>query len=85
MLQLVVDGFQRWEAGNFFRHGDYEDHYTVRLVDCMKEFGRESNLPFLPQYQHVQPSDAMLGGLEDPARAPRIDITVSWGSLSDEA
>lgn len=85
ILQLVVDGFQRWQEGGFIRFGDHEDHYTVRLVKCMKEIRRERNLPFLPQYQDVAPSDAMLKGWEDPARAPRIDITVCWDLLTDDA
>ncbi len=85
ILQLVVDGFQRWQAGGFSQFGDHEDHYTVRLVACMKDVRRERNLTFMPRYQDVEPSERMLKGLDDPAHAPRIDMTVSWGLLTDDA
>lgn len=85
VLQLVVDGFERWQMGGFQRFGDYEDHYTVRLVDCMNEIRREQNIGLVPRYQYVEPSDGMLEGLEDPARAPRIDMAVSWGLLTNDA
>ena len=85
VLQLVVDGFERWSADGFKRVGDHEDHYTVRLVACMKEIRRERNMALVPRYQHVEPSDAMLEGHEDPAHAPRIDMVVSWDLLSEDA
>ena len=40
ILQLVVDGFQRWQAEGFLRFGDHEDHFTIRLCACMKEIQR---------------------------------------------
>ncbi len=85
ILQLVVDGFQRWQAGGFDRFGDYENVFTIRLYQCMQEVRRERNLPFVPRYQHVEPSEAMLGGIEDPACARQIDMTVSWDFLTDDA
>ena len=85
VLRLVVDGFERWREGGFTRFGDYEDHYTVRLVACMKEIRRERNLAFVPRYQFVEPSDDMSQGQSDPARAPRIDIAIAWDTLTDEA
>ena len=84
VLQLVVDGFERWSVGGFKRFGDDEDHYTVRLVACMKEIRRERNTAFLPQYQYVEPAHEMLEGLEDPAHAPRIDMVISWGLLAED-
>ena len=77
ILQLVVDGFERWRLGGFERAGDYEDHYTVRLVACMREIRRERNMALVPQYQYVEPSDEMLQGQDDPAHAPRIDMVIS--------
>ena len=85
VLQLVVDGFERWQMGGFKRVGDHEDHFTVRLVACMKEIRRERNMALLPRYQHVEPSDEMLQGHEDPAHAPRIDIVIAWDLLTDDA
>ena len=66
VLQLVVDGFEQWSEGGFRRVGDHEDHYTIRLVACMKEIQRERNMALVPRYQHVEPSDEMLEGHEDP-------------------
>ena len=85
VLQLVVDGFERWKIGGFKRVGDHEDHFTVRLVACMKEIRRERNISLMPLYQFVEPSDEMLEGHKDPANAPRIDMVVSWGLLTDDA
>ena len=84
-LQLVVDGFERWRLGNFERYGDYEDHYTIRLVECMREIRRERNMAMMPQYQHVEPADAMLKGFENPAHARCIDIVISWSLFNDDA
>ena len=85
ILQLVVDGFERWKAGGFERAGDYENHFTVRLVACMNEIRRERNLSLVPRYQFVEPTDEMLAGRADPDRAPCIDIVVSWGFFTDDA
>ncbi len=85
MLQLVVDGFERWQIGGFNRFGDYEDHYTIRLVACMKEIRRERNMALLPRYQHVEPSDEMFQGRQDPAHAHRIDMVIAWDLLTDDA
>ena len=85
VLQLVVDGFERWSVGGFKRVGDHEDHFTVRLVACMKEIRRERNMALLPRYQHVEPSDEMFQGHEDPAHAPRIDMVIAWDLLTDDA
>lgn len=85
VLQLVVDGFERWQVGGFRRAGDYEDHYTVRLVACMKEIRRERNMALVPIYQHVEPSEEMLEGREDPVHAPHIDMVVSWDAFSEDA
>ena len=85
ILQLVVDGFERWRIGGFRRVGDHEDHYTIRLVACMKEIRRERNMALVPRYQHVEPSDEMLQGQEDPAHAPRIDMVIQWDFLTDDA
>ena len=85
ILQLVVDGFELWKTRGFNRFGDYEDHYTVRLVGCMRDIRRERNMALMPRYQHVEPTDEMLGGQEDPDRAPRIDMVISWGLFADDA
>ena len=85
VLQLIVDGFERWRVGGFKRFGDHEDHFTVRLVACMKAIRRERNMALVPRYQHVEPSDGMLEGHEDPAHAPRIDIVISWDLLTEDA
>ncbi len=85
ILRLVVDGFERWRAGGFKRAGDHEDDYTVRVYACMKDIRRERNTALVPHYQHVVPSDEMLGGQADPARAPRIDITISWDLFAEDA
>ena len=85
VLQHVVDGFERWQIGGFKRFGDYEDHYTIRLVACMKEIRRERNMALVPRFQNVEPSEEMLEGHEDPAHAPRIDMVVSWDLLADDA
>ena len=84
VLQLVVDGFERWQVGGFDRVGDHEDHYTVRLVACMKEIRRERNMSLVPRYQHVEPSDEMLEGREDPAHAPHIDMVVLWDAFAED-
>ena len=84
VLQLVVDGFERWQMGGFKRFGDHEDHYTVRLVECMKEIRRERNMALVPRYQYVEPSDEMWEGSEDPAHAPHIDMVVSWDLLTED-
>ena len=85
-LQLVVDGFERWQMGGFERFADYEDHYTVRLVACMKEIRRERNMGLVPRFQYVEPTDEMLEGYEDPAHAPRIDIVISsWDLIAEDA
>ena len=84
-LQLVVDGFERWRIGGFERYGDHEDHYTVRLVACMKEVRRERNMAMMPRYQQVEPSDAMLIGCEDPTHSRRIDMVISWSLFNDDA
>ena len=85
ILQLVVDGFERWHAGGFKRAGDHEDDYTVRLFACMRDIRRERNMALVPRYQYVEPSDEMLEGQEDPARAPRIDLVVSWDVFAEDA
>ena len=85
IFQLVVDGFVRWQMGGFKRFGDYEDHYTIRLVACMKEIRRERNMALVPRFQNVEPSEEMLEGHKDPAHAPRIDMVVSWDLLTDDA
>ena len=84
MLQLVVDGFERWRLEGFTRIGDYEDHYTVRLVAYMKEIRRERNLAFLPMFRYVEASDEMFQGRADPAHAPCIDIVIASDILSDD-
>lgn len=85
ILGLVVDGFDRWRDGGYKRFGDYENHFTIRLVECMKDIRRERNMVFMPRYQNVEPSDEMFEGDADPARAPQIDMVVLWDLLSDEA
>ena len=85
VLQLVVDGFERWRDGGFKRYGDYEDDFTIRLYECMKEIRRERNMALIPIYQYVEPSDGMLAGDENPARSPRIDMVVSWDSFIEDA
>ena len=85
VLQLVVDGFERWKLEGFERVGDHEDHYTVRLVACMSEIRRERNMALVPRYQYVEPSDEMLDGREDPTHAPRIDMVIAWDFLADDA
>ncbi len=85
ILQLVVDGFERWKIGGFKRVGDHEDHYTVCLFACMKDIRRERNMALVPRYQHVEPSDEMLEGHENPAHAPHIDMVISWDFLTDDA
>ena len=84
VLQLVVDGFERWQMGGFTRVGDHEDHYTVRLVACMNAIRRERNMALIPRYHHVEPSDDMLQGRADLVHAPCIDMVVSWDWLSDD-
>ena len=73
------------DSANQLRFGDYEDHYTIRLVACMKEIRRERNMALVPRFQNVEPSEEMLEGHEDPARAPRIDMVVSWDLITDDA
>ncbi|MCY4393095.1 MAG: hypothetical protein OXE43_13765 [Chloroflexi bacterium] len=85
ILQLVVDGFERWQLGGFKRFGDHEDHYTVRLVACMSEIRRERNMALVPRYQYVEASDEMLQGREDPAHAPRIDMVIARDSFAEDA
>ena len=85
VLELVVDAFERWQKGGFKRIGDYEDHFTIRLFECMKEIRRERNMALIPIYRYVEPSDGMLEGDEDPARAPCIDMVVSWDSFTEDA
>ncbi|MYE32658.1 MAG: hypothetical protein F4X80_08435 [Chloroflexi bacterium] len=80
-----MDGFQRWQMGGFKRVGDHEDHYTVRLVECMREIRRERNIALVPRYQHTEPSDEMLQGQGDPAHAPRIDMVIAWDFVEDDA
>ena len=85
VLHLVVAGFERWEAGGFTRYGDHEDHFTIRLVACMREIRSERNMALMPRFQSVEASAEMLEGREDPAHAPRIDIVVSWNAFADDA
>lgn len=85
ILRLVVDGFERWRIGGFERFGDHEDDYTVRLAACMKEIRRERNMALVPRFQHVEPTDNMWEGREDPAHARRIDMVISWDLFSDDA
>lgn len=85
VLQLVVDGFERWETRGFNRYGDHEDHFTIRLVACMREIRSERNMALMPRFQSVEASAEMLEGREDPAHAPRIDIVVSWDLFADDA
>ena len=84
VLQFVVDGFERWQMSGFKRYGDHENHFTVRLVACMREIRRERNIALVPYYQFVEPSDEMLEGLEDPAHAPCIDMVVSRDLLNED-
>ena len=84
VLQLVVDGFERWQMGGFTRVGDHEDHYTARLVACMNAIRRERNMALIPRYHHVELSDDMLQGRADPVHAPCIDMVVSWNWLTDD-
>ena len=84
-FSLLWTALSRWSEGGFRRVGDHEDHYTIRLVACMKEIQRERNMALVPRYQHVEPSDEMLEGHEDPAHAPRIDMVVSWDLLTEDA
>ncbi len=85
VLQLVVDGFERWKIGGFTSYGNHEDHYTIRLVACMRQIRRERNMALVPRFQGVEPSGEMLEGHQDPAHAPRIDIVVSWDVFADDA
>ena len=83
-LQLAVDGFDRWREGQFVRFGDEEDHFTIRLVECMDEIRRERNMALQPRFQYVDTSDPMRRGEQDPARAPRIDIVVASGVFDED-
>lgn len=85
ILRLVVEAFERWGAGGFVRFGDLEDHFTVRLVHYMKQIRRERNMALIPRFQHDAPSEAMWEGRDDPAGAARIDMTVAWSQVDDEA
>ena len=85
VLQLVVDGFERWKTYGLDRNRDRENDFTVRLVACMDEIRRERNMAMAPRYQHVELTDEMLEGYADPDRAPQIDIVVLWDRFTDDA
>ena len=86
VLQLVVDGFERWQSRGFQRFGDYENHFTVRFGRVHERDSAVSvNMSLVPRYQHVEPTDDMRAGREDPARAPCIDMVISWDSLTEDA
>ncbi len=37
MLELVVDGFKQWEREEFSRYSNKENHFTIRLAECMRK------------------------------------------------
>ncbi len=85
ILQLVVAGFERWRDRQFNRYGDTEVEFTAVLVGCMRDIRRERNLPFVPHAEYVHYSSEVLAGRATPSRAPRIDISVWWDILADDA
>jgi hypothetical protein len=54
ILQLVAEGFERWQAGGFVRFDDTEVNLTARLVACMRDVRREFNLPFDPRPEQFE-------------------------------
>lgn len=85
ILAFVVLGFDRWKSRRFHSYGNHENDFTAALVGCLREIRRERGLPYLALREHVQDSPEILAGDADPARAVRIDITVWWDHLSDDA
>lgn len=85
ILTFVVHGFERWKSFDYRRYGDHENDFTAALVGCLHEIRREQNLPYLTLREHVYDSPEILSGEADPMTAVRIDITVWWCTLSDDA
>jgi len=85
ILELLVEGFERWKAGGFQRAGDHENDFTAVLIGHMLQVRRERDLPFLPQPEQVEFSADVLAGRARPNRAPRIDIAVWWDRLAEGA
>lgn len=85
MLELVVDGLERWKAGGFNRNGDTENEFTAVVLGHMWDAQRERNLPFRPSREQVEDSEEVLAGKSDPSRSPRIDIAVLYYWLAEDA
>ena len=85
ILRFVVDGFERWKAEGLGSYDNLENHYTVRLVACMKKIKAEHDMPYMVRYQPVEPSDDMWEGQEDPAHARSPDIEILWDLFNDDA
>ena len=85
ILRFVVDGFERWKEKGLDSFCKQEDPFTVRLVACMKELKRERDIPFVPEYQHVELLESMLEGEESPAYAGISDIEILWDLFVDDA
>ncbi len=85
ILELVVEAFEQWGARGFNRFGDTEVEFTTVLIGQMREVRRVRNLPFMPCSEQFEYSPEMFAGTAAPNRAPRIDISVWWDRLAENA
>ncbi len=85
ILKFIVLGFARWRDYGFHRFGDYENHFTAALVGHLREVRRQHNFPYRAQREYVNDTPEILAGDANPNAASRIDITVWWDRLSDDA
>lgn len=85
ILELVVEGFEFWRANNFNRFADTEVAFTAVLIGRMREVQRVRNLPFMTFPEQFEYSPEMYAGTAAPNRAPRIDISVWWDRLDEDA
>lgn len=82
--ELIVMGFERWKAEGFRRFGEKEDDFTAVLIGHILAVSKGLNSPFRPRPETVQYSQDILEGRVNPRTAPRPDITIWWGDVTED-
>lgn len=80
--QLVQEAVAVWETEGFSRWSDAEISCTARFFDCCDRviYSHQADWPLVSvQYDGPQLTRGMRAGHEDPAQAPRPDMSVRFG------
>lgn len=82
---LLRQASSLWEAEGFNRFNDGEVACTARLFDCCDRVIHSDDVTFPQvhvQYDGPQLTMSMRAGSGDPARTPRPDMTIRFGSAA---